>query len=62
MPLEVAIASELAGRLRRMAELGVTTVEVKSGYGLEPEGERKQLRAIAAVRAATCSSVSLGSL
>ena len=38
---EDAIAGELAARLRRMAELGVTTVEVKSGYGLEPDGERK---------------------
>jgi len=34
-----------------MAELGVTTVEVKSGYGLDPDGERKQLRAIARARA-----------
>jgi imidazolonepropionase len=41
------IEAELAARLRRMADLGVTTVEVKSGYGLEPDGERKQLRAIA---------------
>jgi imidazolonepropionase len=48
----VAAASEdeltdmLAARLRRMAALGVTTVEVKSGYGLLPEHERKQLAAI----------------
>jgi imidazolonepropionase len=48
---EDAIASELSARLHRMAELGVTTVEVKSGYGLDPEGERKQLRAIARARA-----------
>jgi len=41
------IADVLAARLGRMAELGVTTCEVKSGYGLEPDGERKQLRAIA---------------
>ncbi len=47
---EEAIAAELSARLRRMAELGVTTVEVKSGYGLEPDGERKQLRAIARAR------------
>jgi len=44
---EDEIAATLSARLRRMAELGVTTVEVKSGYGLEPDGERKQLRAIA---------------
>ena len=48
---EAELADELAARLRRMAELGVTTVEVKSGYGLEPDGERKQLRAIAQARA-----------
>lgn len=44
---EDAIAEVLAGRLARMARLGVTCVEVKSGYGLEPDQERKQLRAIA---------------
>lgn len=47
---EDQIAQTLVGRLRRMADLGVTTCEVKSGYGLEPEGERKQLRAIARAR------------
>ncbi len=40
------LVGELAARLRRMATLGVTMVEVKSGYGLEPDGERKQLEAI----------------
>ena len=44
---EDEIADTLSARLGRMAALGVTTVEVKSGYGLEPDGERKQLRAIA---------------
>jgi imidazolonepropionase len=39
----------LAARLGRMASLGVTTIEVKSGYGLDTEGERKQLEAIRAV-------------
>jgi len=43
------LAGELAARLRRMAALGVTCVEVKSGYGLLPEHEEKQLRAIAEV-------------
>jgi imidazolonepropionase len=47
---EDQVTEELSLRLRRMAELGVTTVEVKSGYGLEPDGERKQLRAIARAR------------
>ena len=44
---EDALVEALVARLRRMATLGVTTVEVKSGYGLEPEHERKQLCAIA---------------
>ncbi len=54
----VAAASEdelteaLAARLRRMATLGVTTVEVKSGYGLLPEHELKQLAAIGRASAA----------
>lgn len=45
-----ALRAALAERLERMAALGVTTVEVKSGYGLLPEHERKQLEAIASVR------------
>ena len=44
---ERELADALTARLRRMALLGVTTVEVKSGYGLEPSDERKQLAAIA---------------
>jgi imidazolonepropionase len=32
-----------------MSKLGVTCVEIKSGYGLEPSHEEKQLRAIAEV-------------
>jgi imidazolonepropionase len=42
-----ALCGALVARLRRMASLGVTTVEVKSGYGLEPSQEKKQLAAIA---------------
>lgn len=36
-------------RLRRMLACGVTTVECKSGYGLSPDDELKQLRAIRAL-------------
>src|SRR4051812_1736292 len=36
-------------RLRRLASYGVTTVEVKSGYGLSVDDELKSLRAIARV-------------
>jgi imidazolonepropionase len=44
-----AVALVLAARLARMARLGVTTVEAKSGYGLDLASERKQLEAIAEV-------------
>ena len=50
---EQEIGAALAARLRRMAALGVTTVEVKSGYGLTHDEELKQLRAIRAVSAAS---------
>jgi imidazolonepropionase len=43
------LVSELGARAMRMASLGVTTCEVKSGYGLTHEHELKQLRAIARV-------------
>jgi imidazolonepropionase len=43
---EDEVFAELRARLQRMAALGVTTVEVKSGYGLTREGELKQLRAM----------------
>ena len=43
------VAETLTARLRRMARLGVTTVEVKSGYGLDEASERKQLEAMARV-------------
>ena len=45
---EAELVAALSARLTRMARMGVTTVEVKSGYGLLPEQEKKQLRAIAA--------------
>jgi len=40
------LVEENLPRLRRMLSYGVTTVECKSGYGLAPEPELKQLRAI----------------
>jgi len=54
---EDEIARALAARVARMARLGVTCVEVKSGYGLEADQERKQLRAIARVVAQSDSAV-----
>jgi imidazolonepropionase len=44
---EDALAAELCARLARMARAGVTTVEAKSGYGLDLASERKQLVAVA---------------
>jgi imidazolonepropionase len=43
------LAAALRERVLRMASLGVTTIECKSGYGLDEAGERKQLEAIAEV-------------
>jgi imidazolonepropionase len=48
---EDELVALLEARLRRMASLGVATVEVKSGYGLIPDLELKQLRAITRVAA-----------
>lgn len=44
---------ELAARLKRLRSYGTTTVEVKTGYGLDTESELRSLRAIraASVRA-----------
>ena len=51
MPPAKASEPELAGlllaRLNRMLAHGSTTIEVKSGYGLDTESELKMLRAIA---------------
>ncbi|MFC7334650.1 imidazolonepropionase [Rhodocista pekingensis] len=41
---EEALFRSAARRLRPLLAEGVTTVEVKSGYGLEPEAELKMLR------------------
>ncbi|NNE68869.1 MAG: imidazolonepropionase, partial [Rhodothermales bacterium] len=41
---EETLADRARGFLRSMAELGVTTVEAKSGYGLSAADEIKQLR------------------
>ncbi len=45
------LTATLRQRVARMGALGVTTVEVKSGYGLSEAAEHKQLEAIAAVAA-----------
>ncbi len=40
-------------RILKMLEQGVTTIEIKSGYGLDLESEMKQLRVIARLAAGT---------
>jgi imidazolonepropionase len=45
----------LLARVKRMLSLGVTTVECKSGYGLDLESERKQLDAVR--RVSVCPNV-----
>ncbi|MBN2071441.1 MAG: imidazolonepropionase [Candidatus Krumholzibacteriota bacterium] len=44
-------------RLGRMLEEGVTTLEIKSGYGLDRENEIKQLRVIERLGKETCLDV-----
>lgn len=44
------LAAESLPRLRALAAEGVTTVEIKSGYGLSTELELRMLRAVAALR------------
>lgn len=41
-----ALAAKASWFIDRMAEMGVTTVEAKSGYGLNPESEIKMLEVI----------------
>jgi imidazolonepropionase len=41
-----ALAKKVLGALREMADLGTTTVEAKSGYGLSLDAELKSLEAI----------------
>lgn len=43
---EAELVDESLPRLRALAREGATTVEIKSGYGLTPANELKQLRAI----------------
>src|ERR1700687_2196645 len=53
-----ALLGNLRACLQNAAALGTTTIEVKSGYGLEPEEELRQLRLIARARASAPIDVS----
>jgi imidazolonepropionase len=50
---EELLTSLLLQRVERHLNEGVTTIEIKSGYGLETQSELKQLRAIQAAAAKT---------
>jgi imidazolonepropionase len=50
---DVQLTAQLAGAYRRILAGGVTTLEVKSGYGLTAETERHQLKLLSRSRAAT---------
>jgi len=50
---EATLTASLLKRVERHLTAGVTTIEVKSGYGLSVEQELKQLRAIKAASAQT---------
>jgi imidazolonepropionase len=52
-----ALLANLRHRLDVAALLGTTTIEVKSGYGLEPEEELRQLRIIARAKASASIDV-----
>jgi imidazolonepropionase len=51
------LARQSAGRLRRLLDEGVTTIEIKSGYGLATDAELKQLRV--ARRLGACEPVTV---
>jgi imidazolonepropionase len=60
---EPELARQSARRLRRLLAEGVTTVEIKSGYGLRTDAELKQLRvarSLGAAEAATIRTTFLG--
>ena len=50
---EAALLSLAADRARRFLAYGTTTIEAKSGYGLDPEAERSSLQVLRRVAALT---------
>ncbi|MDN3583678.1 imidazolonepropionase [Mucilaginibacter flavus] len=54
---EAVLADLLLKRVQRHLAEGVTTIEIKSGYGLSKEAELKQLRVIKAVADKTTASL-----
>src|SRR4051812_16958677 len=56
---EAQLLAESLPRARDLVDEGVTTIEVKSGYGLTLEHERKQLRVARSLEAAVPKGVSI---
>jgi len=54
---EQTLIANTQRRLARMLALGTTTIEIKTGYGLDPDSEMKMLRAIKAVKDRTAMTV-----
>jgi len=54
---ENELAETASARARKLVREGVTTVEIKSGYGLDTETELKMLRAAARVEEKACLTV-----
>jgi imidazolonepropionase len=54
---EATLTSLLLKRIQRHVSEGITTIEIKSGYGLSAEGELKQLNAIKAAADKTNASL-----
>ncbi|HYT03735.1 MAG TPA: imidazolonepropionase [Gemmatimonadales bacterium] len=54
---EAELAGFLGARVRTLLAHGATTIEVKSGYGLDPATELKQLRVVRAVAAGERASL-----
>ena len=57
---EVELLASAQGRLDALAREGVTTVEVKSGYGLDTANETKMLRVARALKGANIRATFLG--
>ncbi len=49
----------MRARLARAVSLGTTTIEIKSGYGLDPDEELRQLRLIARIRTESAIDVAV---
>ncbi len=56
---EETLLALMRARLARAVSLGTTTIEIKSGYGLDPDEELRQLRLIARIRTESAVDVAV---